>query len=126
MNFLQVVQDEFGGMPQLAPLDFDLDLAGFRLTGRLDRIWPDRMIRYRCTKLKAKDRLRAWIEHLVLNTVRQGNYPRKTLLIMTDGANIFAPVEDAADYPADSPRHVLAGFDGPSAVFSRFGHGVCR
>lgn len=94
--FSQLVQDKFGGLPQLAPLDFDLDLAGFRLTGRLDRIWPDRMIRYRCTKLKAKDRLRAWIEHLVLNAVRQRNYPRKTLLIMTDGSNTFSPVEDAA------------------------------
>jgi exodeoxyribonuclease V gamma subunit len=95
-EFSQVVQDEFGDMPQLAPLDFDLDLAGFRLTGRLDRIWPERMIRYRCTKLKAKDRFRAWIEHLVLNAVRQGDYPRKTLLIMTDGSNTFAPVDDAA------------------------------
>ena len=95
-EFAQVVQDQFGAKTQLAPLDFDLDLAGCRLTGRLDRIWPDRMIRYRCAKLKAKDQLRAWIEHLVLNAMQQGDYPRNTLLIMSDGSNTFAPVEEAA------------------------------
>ncbi len=95
-EFTQIVQAEFGAKTQLAPLDFDLNLAAFRLTGRLDRIWPDRMIRYRCTKLKAKDQLRAWIEHLVLNAMQQGEYPRKTLLIMTDGSDAFGPVEDAA------------------------------
>ena len=46
--------------------------AGFRLTGRLDRIWPERMIRYRCAKMKAKDQIRAWMEHLVLNASRAG------------------------------------------------------
>jgi exodeoxyribonuclease V gamma subunit len=94
--FAQVVRDKFDGKIPLAPLDFELDLAGFRLTGRLDGIRPERMIRYRCAKLKAKDQLRAWIEHLVLNAARKGEYPRETLLIMTDGSKTFNPVEDAA------------------------------
>jgi len=94
--FARVVKDQFKGQTQLAPLDFELDLAGFRLTGRLDRIWPERMIRYRCAKRKAKDLLRAWIEHLLLNAAPQGEYPRETLLMMTDGRDAFGPVEDAA------------------------------
>ena len=95
-GFAQVVTEHIGGIAQLAPLDVECDLAGFRLTGRLDRIWPERMIRYRCAKLKAKDQLRAWIEHLILNAAHQEEGPRETLLIMVDGSKTFRPVEDAA------------------------------
>jgi exodeoxyribonuclease V gamma subunit len=95
-TFARTVQANFGDKISLAPLDFELNLSGFRLTGRLDEIWPERMIRYRCAKLKAKDQLRAWIEHLVLNAARKEAYPRETLLIMTNGTNTFNPVQDAA------------------------------
>jgi len=54
------------------------------------------MIRYRCAKLNAKDRIRAWIEHLVLNAVRQEGYPSETLLIMTNDTATYSRVENAA------------------------------
>ncbi len=95
------------GMP-LAPLDIALELGGFRLTGRLDRIWPDRMIRYRCAKIKAKDHIRGWIEHLLLNAARAEGYPRETLLFMADCSRTFTPVENAADILRDHPRPLLA------------------
>lgn len=94
--FAQIVQDKFNGDSPLSPIDFELDLAGFKLTGRLDGIWPDQMIRYRCAKRKAKDQIRAWIGNLVLNAVQKKDYPRQTLLIMTDGSDTFGPVDDAA------------------------------
>jgi exodeoxyribonuclease V gamma subunit len=94
-EFAAVVKGKCTGAP-LAPLDFELDLEAFRLTGRLDHIWPDRMVRYRCAKLKAKDQIRAWIEHLVLNVMNREGYPRDTLLLMTGGSRTsFRPVEDA-------------------------------
>jgi exodeoxyribonuclease V gamma subunit len=95
-EFAATVREKLGGKPPLSPLDFELDLGGFRLTGRLDRIWQDRLIRYRCTKMKAKDRVRAWLEHLVLNAVNQEGYPRETLLLMTDSSIMYGPVENAA------------------------------
>ena len=116
-EFARIVQDKFGGKTKLAPLDFDLTLEGFRLTGRLDRIWPERMILYRCAKLKAKDRLRAWIEHLVLNAVRQWDTPLQTLLIMTDASNTFAPVENAAAILANLLDLYWQGLTAPLRFF---------
>ncbi|MDD5415194.1 MAG: exodeoxyribonuclease V subunit gamma [Smithellaceae bacterium] len=116
-GFARKLQDEFGDKIPLAPLDFELDLAGFRLTGRLERIWPERIIRYRCAKLKAKDRLRAWIEHLLLNAVKKGGYPRETSLIMTDGADAFGPVEDAAAILRDLLDLYRQGLTAPLRFF---------
>jgi exodeoxyribonuclease V gamma subunit len=95
--FAGSLRDIIGAGQELAPLDVDLELGGFRLTGRLDRIRPERMIRYRCARIKAKDQIRSWIEHLLLNAVRAEGYPRETLLFMADGCRRFAPAENAAD-----------------------------
>jgi exodeoxyribonuclease V gamma subunit len=95
--FAGALREILGAGRELVPLDIDLQLGGFRLTGRLDRIWPDRMIRYRCARIKAKDQIRSWIEHLVLNAARAVGYPRETLLFMADDSSSFAPAESAAD-----------------------------
>jgi exodeoxyribonuclease V gamma subunit len=90
------VRCRMGEGAPLARLDFDLPLAGFRLTGHLDGIWPERMVRYRCAKVKAKDRVQVWLEHLLLNELRPEGYPRETVLVMTDVTVLFKPVEDAS------------------------------
>ena len=95
-EFAATVQEKLAGKPPLIPLDFELNLGGFRLTGRLDRIWQDRLVRYRCAKMKAKDRVRTWLEHLVLNAVDQEGYPCESLLLMTDSSIKYGPVENAA------------------------------
>jgi exodeoxyribonuclease V gamma subunit len=91
------LRENIGADRELVPLDIDLELGGFRLTGRIDRIWPDRMIRYRCARIKAKDQIQSWIEHLVLNAAREEGYPWETLLFMADDSRTFAPVDNAAD-----------------------------
>lgn len=94
--FADAVREKLAGKSALAPLDFDLKVGSFRLAGRLDRIWPDRMIRYRCAKMKARDHIRAWLEHLLLNAVAEDGYPRETMLLMTDKSVTFRQVENAA------------------------------
>jgi exodeoxyribonuclease V gamma subunit len=94
-RFAKRVQKGAEGENLLPPLDVDLAIGDFRLDGRLDGIRPSRMIRYRCAKLKAKDVLRGWIEHLALNAVSAPGYPRQTLLIMMDQTVAFAPVDDS-------------------------------
>ncbi len=84
------------GSNPLAPLQIDLRLANGILSGRLDGVWPRAMIRYRMAGLKAKDRIRAWIAHLVLNAAAQDPYPRETKLIMTNGVIGYHPVDNAA------------------------------
>ncbi|MGD0845128.1 MAG: exodeoxyribonuclease V subunit gamma [Geobacteraceae bacterium] len=95
-SFAGSLREKIGDSVPLAPVDIELELGGFRLTGRLDRIWPERMIRYRCARIKAKDRIRSWIEHLVLNADRAEGYPRESLLFMADGTITFGPVDNAA------------------------------
>jgi exodeoxyribonuclease V gamma subunit len=96
-DFADTVQEKLAGQSTLSPLDFDIQQGEYHLTGRLDRIWTERMIRYRCAKMKAKDRIRSWLEHVVLNAAWQEGYPRETLLLMTDTSISYKPVENVAN-----------------------------
>lgn len=49
----------------------DLELAGFRITGRLGGIYDKGLIQHRYARLTWKDRLGLWIYHLLLCLVRQ-------------------------------------------------------
>jgi exodeoxyribonuclease V gamma subunit len=95
-EFANEVRKGISGMEPLSPLDFRLESGGFVLSGRLDRIWPGGMLRYRHAKLKGRDRISAWIEHLVLNTIGAAGYPDQTRLVMSDGSISYGPVDDAA------------------------------
>ena len=94
----QKILDWQAGRASLADLDVELKIGNWTLTGRLGGIWPDRMLRYRPAKVKAKDRLHAWIEHLVLSVSGRQNDPRQTLLLMQDGAFVYSEVENAQTY----------------------------
>jgi exodeoxyribonuclease V gamma subunit len=96
-GFAGMVQEQIAGVSPLQSLDVQLDIAGFHLSGRLDGLLPQGMLRYRCAKLKGKDQLRTWIEHLVLNALQPEGYPRETRLLMVDADLAFAPVDDAAE-----------------------------
>jgi len=93
--FAKTVQAKIGDTAPLPRLDFQLDLDRFTLSGQLDRIWPERMVRYRCAKLKAKDQVQVWLEHLILNALHSEGYPCESVLLMTDGSRAFGPVDDA-------------------------------
>jgi exodeoxyribonuclease V gamma subunit len=112
----RVTQMSTGEVP-LAPVDFDILLGGFRLTGRLDGIWPGRMLRYRCAKMKSKDQVRSWIEHLLLNFLQREGYPRLTSLLMTDGTVTFQPVDDAGVILEDIIRLYYEGLTSPLKFF---------
>jgi exodeoxyribonuclease V gamma subunit len=83
-----------GGAP-LPPLEIDLAIAGSRLVGRLSRIWSGGLIHYRYAKLKAKDRLRIWIEQLAINCAAADGYPRNAVLLGSDAAVSLAPVAES-------------------------------
>jgi len=97
-NFVGTIKEQYDGQNKLKDVDFELDLDGFQITGRLNQIWSNKMIRYRCAKSKPKDQIQTWIEHLILNTLNQEGYPIETLLIMTDSVTSFRPVENAATH----------------------------
>jgi len=83
---------------ELAPLEIDLNLSGCGLTGRVGSIYPERMIQFRYAKIKAKDRLRTWIYHLMLNCISPPGYPLTSMVAGVDKDWVaweYEPVEDA-------------------------------
>ena len=65
----------------LPPAPLNLEISGFRLTGELRGIYPERMLSYRYARVKAKDRIGAWIRHLALNAFKEPSYPKNTLFM---------------------------------------------
>ncbi len=93
-EFSRKVLARIGGAKRLAPLDVDLSLGEFRLTGRLEDLWPEGMIRFRSAKMKAKDTILVWMDHLVLNAFCREGYPHHSFLIMEDEERAFLPVAE--------------------------------
>lgn len=80
----------------LPPRDIDLELAGFRLSGQLEGIRSRGLVHYRYTTLKARDYLKLWIMHLLLNVTGGSNEGAlESLLLGKDGMWKYSPVEDA-------------------------------
>ncbi len=91
-SLLPLIQGE-----PLAPVDFDLATAGFRLTGRVGQIWPRHLVRYRCAAVKAKDRLDLWIDHLLLQNADMPGYPNRSVLVAKEAGWSFPSVTDAPE-----------------------------
>ncbi|UCG14409.1 MAG: exodeoxyribonuclease V subunit gamma [Deltaproteobacteria bacterium] len=64
----------------LAAFEVDLDISGFKLSGRIDGIYPEGLLRYRYARAKAKDHVRLWIHHLVLNAMATDRGPQTSWL----------------------------------------------
>jgi exodeoxyribonuclease V gamma subunit len=67
-------------VPPPEPLELDLEVRGFRLSGKMDGVTAAGLLRYRPASIKPKDHLRAWIYHLALNCLRGTGIPRVSLL----------------------------------------------
>jgi exodeoxyribonuclease V gamma subunit len=75
----------------------DIAVEGFQLTGRLVNIYPEALVSYRLAKAKGRDRLKAWISHLLLNHLHDHTAVRKTILVCEDRTFRYSPVEDAKE-----------------------------
>ena len=92
----------------LKAIDVDTVIDGFRLTGRLENVYPQGLVSYRLATVKARDRLGAWIRHLIFNHVSAG----QTIVIGEDKAFRYPPLADAS--------HHLA------VLFALYGQGLCH
>jgi exodeoxyribonuclease V gamma subunit len=98
----------------LRPELVDLAADDWRIVGELELVGPDFMLRHRPAKLKAKDKLRAWVTHAALNAAastrehpalrdgraakrrEQGAPPaRSTLVVGLDRTLRLRPLADA-------------------------------
>lgn len=83
---------------QLDPLDFELEIGEFTISGRLDSLLDNHLIRYRYGNLRAKDYLHTWLCHLVLNLCAPRGYPAVSKLVGLEDkkwhAVTFEPVSE--------------------------------
>jgi exodeoxyribonuclease V gamma subunit len=103
---------------ELPPLQVDFDVAGFRLFGRLEPLWPDHLLHYRSATVKPHDRLELWIDHLVLNCCRETGYPRGSILVGNDGAWTLPPIPGADTFLSKLLGCFWAGLSQPLRFFS--------
>jgi exodeoxyribonuclease V gamma subunit len=111
----------------LEPLEVDLKISGFTLTGRIDSLYPDRLIHHRYAKVKPKDRLRLWLHHLVLNSLRADDYPLKSMLVGLRPTGTepgwtaweFSPLEESRDILGNLLKTYWQGLIRPVHLFPR-------
>jgi exodeoxyribonuclease V gamma subunit len=89
------INQVIAGQTFLPPLDVDLEIGGFRVYGRISNILSGQLLRYRSSKLSAKDQVKLWLEHLVLNIAGDGKYPKSSTLIMLNDRITLPPVTDS-------------------------------
>jgi len=87
-------------------LEIQQDVGAFRLTGKIDSLFSDRLIHARFATLKPKDYIRLWIHHLLLNSLPAEGSPRESLLIgLKKNGHQLETL--AYHFPALSPSHDL-------------------
>ena len=75
------------------PQDVTVEGTDWTLSGRVEGLTAEARLQFRCATVKAKDFVRAWITHLLLNAADDGALPRVTRLIGKEGEWRFGPVE---------------------------------
>ena len=78
----------------LPAVDVLVRCGDFTLTGRLDGLRGARQLFARPASMKARERMRSWIQHLVLSSLCRTDLPSETLLVMKNGACRFLPPDD--------------------------------
>lgn len=124
--FAQKIED-YTEKTLLDPLEMDLSISDFRLTGRIHAVYPERRITYRYAQIRPEDRLEAWIYHLALNLPGADDYPKTSILIGQAPKNRkliwsaweFSPVEDGGKILKVLIDHYRAGLIKPLPFFPR-------
>ena len=70
-GFAEKVSRDLAGASRDEPLLVTLSVGGFSLAGKIESLHDNRLVLFRCAKLKPKDRISAWISHLALCASRE-------------------------------------------------------
>ena len=110
----------------LNPLPVNIELGEFHLYGTLNLIWPEYLVRYRCSKLKPKDQVAIWIDHLVLNCLNPENYPRESKVLGSDKTATYSPIQNCyeelkklLDYFWEGQHHPIPFFLNSSYAYAQ-------
>jgi len=110
----------------LEPIDLDMRLPPFTLTGRIRRLTPLGLAHYRPATVKPKDRLDLWIFHLALNMTDDLDWTRSSFLIGTDDSFEFGPVDNASQLMAPLVNLYWTGLTRPLRFFPRSSYAYAK
>ena len=71
------------------PIDFEYELSGFTLRGRLSDVYTPGYVHTRYAKRKAKDLLKLWLHHLIYCDLKPERFPDNSFLICKDKIEKF-------------------------------------
>lgn len=78
------------------PLDLELKLGEFEVSGRLTGVTPAGRVGYRLASIKANDYLNLWLYHLALNVAAPAGMALQSRWVAEDQEVLLEPVEEAA------------------------------
>lgn len=99
--------------PAAPPCEVAFDDGATLLTGTLDGLGAAGLWRVRHGRTRAADRLRLWLDHLLLQIAAPAGVAQESALIARDGVTRFSPVPDAAVHLADLLDLWRAGLKAP-------------
>jgi exodeoxyribonuclease V gamma subunit len=76
------------------PLDLELKLDGFELSGRLTGMTPAGRVGYRLASIKANDYLNLWLYHLALNVAAPAGVTLQSYWVAEDKEVLLEPIAD--------------------------------
>jgi exodeoxyribonuclease V gamma subunit len=104
---------------KLAPLEIDVVIGGYRIAGEIDDIYHRYSLGCRPARIKTSDYLKAWINHLLLNHIKDKDYPRTAIVIGEDAAFQFKELENAEAILGDLIDLFVEGQTRPLKLFPK-------
>lgn len=113
------VRELSGGRPPEEGSRVDLEIDGFRISGQLSGVCPERLLRYRCGKCSGRDMVRLWIEHLILASLAPDDLPEESVLVTLDTEVRLAPVAGSVEILRGLLGYYWQGLTEPLKFFPR-------
>jgi exodeoxyribonuclease V gamma subunit len=109
------------------PVEVDLNLDGFNLSGWLTGVGPQGVFTYRAAKIRPADRLRLWLNHLALNAAAPAGVECRSRHLGEGEKNRPPELVELAPLPAEQAKTLLAdllalyweGLQNPVAFFPK-------
>ncbi|MDD2541291.1 MAG: exodeoxyribonuclease V subunit gamma [Desulfuromonadaceae bacterium] len=114
-QFAEMLEAQLG--TRLDPLTLTFTHGRVHLQAVLENCQSGTHMRWRCARMKGKDRLTIWLEHLLLNIAKADGYPLRSIMIASDTTLILPPLEHAAEILSDLLDLYCEGMKQPLRFF---------
>ncbi|MFC1843547.1 exodeoxyribonuclease V subunit gamma [Thermodesulfobacteriota bacterium] len=116
------ILDSLLSQQKIEQQEVNLSVNDYRISGRLENLSETGMVQYRYATIKPKDVIRAWISHLVLNSIENQDKTGSeaiTYLAGKDRIYKYSPVAENKNYLEQLLNFYLQGQSEPLHFFPR-------